>query len=1043
MGVRPAAVARFNWALGGALAGLAGVLYAPLTNINAATFTFLLVKTVGAALIGGLVSLPLTFAGGIALGLVETLLPHFWARPGSASVGITALVVVALMSNTKRLALYAVHASSPATTAARVELALGLAESLVGLGAIGRRVPRVVWPAVALGVAAIPLQSEFRAAIGLHVVFYVLAGLSLVLITGSAGQPSLMQMGFVGVGAYTITTATYHGVSFGAALALGVTCCFVVGLAVGALTLRFRGVEFAILTLTLAAMVSEGVLADPRLFSTLSTPRFLGLDLLHPRSVYIVMLGFTAVRVFSSCAMSGVPRGAERSSHSGTGRGSSPIRRQCDADGGDRVRHLVRHRGSRRRGLRACWWASSAPSSSSPLYSITLLLAALVGGLRSLWGPVLTGVIFGVGPIVLQRLTLETSNAYPQIVSSLLVLVLLVAAPDGLASLGDWARATLARAPSTPVFRGRPFPATSRRAMAGGLARSPGRCLLPRCAPRSPGATHLLHRPGGGAVPRLPRAQRGPPRWCVGAGQRFGRSRYERVLGDRGDPRLAGGVGMDQSLRLGAVQVRWAARRAPVVALTLLLLRPVPAGAAGDIAHYDGRARASVMSFSFHMPDAVFPFTIEGGSFDSTVVANSLPQGFATAGVFPVPVASSVPLLINSKLPQQVQDALRSIDYTNTPNYCQAVWPPAKPGLDEATCGGPQTAAPAPSSATANGHVKTTGDFAHPLETRSLAQSRGEDLAMPTLQATVREASSEAVSGLNSAGVPQSQARTDAHLVELLDGKVKLHQISSETTVANDGTMAGRSATTAFSLGSATILGVPVHIGQDGFTVATQEVGVDATKSLTEALSKSADINGFSIRLFPAPPVTNLNGVLSAESGGVEIAYNSEKPTPAHIVQRFGYTAASMGTLTMVPDVAPESPSSSDPTVATGPPRPVPTASDVESGSPSSSDPTVATGPPRRVPATPVGPLPTSDLVAERSPTDAQSESSALPPGGGGAAETGVAAGTTVPGTTRTYLAERSAAAQTLDPDRVRYLYTALAVFLVAVPVLFRVRRAI
>ena len=40
------AVSRFNWALGGGLAGLAGVLIGPVTVVNIGTFSFLLVKAV-------------------------------------------------------------------------------------------------------------------------------------------------------------------------------------------------------------------------------------------------------------------------------------------------------------------------------------------------------------------------------------------------------------------------------------------------------------------------------------------------------------------------------------------------------------------------------------------------------------------------------------------------------------------------------------------------------------------------------------------------------------------------------------------------------------------------------------------------------------------------------------------------------------------------------------------------------------------------------------------------------------------------------------
>src|SRR5258705_5851924 len=93
MGLRPSSVSRFNWAIGGALSGLAGVLIAPITVVNIGTFSFLLVKAVAAALIGGLVSLPITFAAGIGLGLIEALLPRYLTTQGSPAVPIAAVVM--------------------------------------------------------------------------------------------------------------------------------------------------------------------------------------------------------------------------------------------------------------------------------------------------------------------------------------------------------------------------------------------------------------------------------------------------------------------------------------------------------------------------------------------------------------------------------------------------------------------------------------------------------------------------------------------------------------------------------------------------------------------------------------------------------------------------------------------------------------------------------------------------------------------------------------------------------------------------------------
>jgi hypothetical protein len=94
-----------------------------------------------------------------------------------------------------------------------------------------------------------------------------------------------------------------------------------------------------------------------------------------------------------------------------------------------------------------------------------VLLAAFVGGLRSLLGPVIAGLIFGYGPVLAANLSSADANAFPQIASSALALILVVAAPQGLASIGEWARESLVVAGSTTpsaTFRGRKVSATPR-----------------------------------------------------------------------------------------------------------------------------------------------------------------------------------------------------------------------------------------------------------------------------------------------------------------------------------------------------------------------------------------------------------------------------------------------------------------------------------------------------------------------------------------------------------------------------------------------------
>jgi branched-chain amino acid transport system permease protein len=449
MGIRPAQVSRFNWALGGALAGLAGVLIAPIAVVNIGTFSFLLVKAVAAGLLGGLVSLPLTFVGGIGIGLVEAVTPHFWERGGSSAVGIAALYL-----NRRRLVLYRGSGQHrPPRTAPPGRFALGIATWLRGIDDVRRRVPTPAWIIAGLVALSVPLRSEFYGAVGLNVLFWALLALSLVLVTGSGGQPSLMQMGFAGIGAYSVGTALHHGLPFAAGLAIGVAACLLLGLGVGYLALQFRGVEFAIVTLTVAAAISDFVLTDRALKSTIEAPELFGLDLVQPQHAFLVMLVFAALAFLVVHNVRRFTWGRSL----GSLREESRILAHFGVDS-RRAESLSFAISSAVAGLAGATYALMVnlfgPFQFIPLFSITVLLVGVVGGLRSLWGPVIAGLIFGFGPTLVQNLSTNAANAYPQIFSSLLALVLVVGAPDGLASLFAWSRSVTARAPVKPAIRG-------------------------------------------------------------------------------------------------------------------------------------------------------------------------------------------------------------------------------------------------------------------------------------------------------------------------------------------------------------------------------------------------------------------------------------------------------------------------------------------------------------------------------------------------------------------------------------------------------------
>jgi signal peptidase I len=70
-GARPNRASMLSWAIGFSLAALAGILVAPILNLNVFALTLLVVSAYAAAVVGRLVSLPWTFVGALILGLAE------------------------------------------------------------------------------------------------------------------------------------------------------------------------------------------------------------------------------------------------------------------------------------------------------------------------------------------------------------------------------------------------------------------------------------------------------------------------------------------------------------------------------------------------------------------------------------------------------------------------------------------------------------------------------------------------------------------------------------------------------------------------------------------------------------------------------------------------------------------------------------------------------------------------------------------------------------------------------------------------------------
>ena len=117
-GTNPTAVRRWAWIIGSTFAALSGVLLAPLLpQLDGTSLTLLVVTAFGAAAVGSFTSLPLTYIGGIAIGIAGSLATKyftsgFWSNIPPALPFIVLLIVL-LVTPKSRLALGSVTTTRP------------------------------------------------------------------------------------------------------------------------------------------------------------------------------------------------------------------------------------------------------------------------------------------------------------------------------------------------------------------------------------------------------------------------------------------------------------------------------------------------------------------------------------------------------------------------------------------------------------------------------------------------------------------------------------------------------------------------------------------------------------------------------------------------------------------------------------------------------------------------------------------------------------------------------------------------------------------
>ncbi|MFF5140007.1 ATP-binding cassette domain-containing protein [Streptomyces sp. NPDC013157] len=245
LGWSPDLIAAGNWALGSALAGLTAILIVPVIGLSVTGLTTLLLSALAAALVGRFSSFPVTLAGGLAIGIVQSELTRF----GSDVTGLASSVPFLFIA----LVLVARGRALP--------LRGTFLDRLPALGT-GRVRPVPLTLAVVAGLALVSVSSPLWADAITSTFVLSLIILSIIVVTGYAGQVSLAAYALAGTGAFIAGHAAADwGWPFELALLAGVLGTVPIGLLFALPAVRTRGVNLAIITLglgtTLEAMVFQ------------------------------------------------------------------------------------------------------------------------------------------------------------------------------------------------------------------------------------------------------------------------------------------------------------------------------------------------------------------------------------------------------------------------------------------------------------------------------------------------------------------------------------------------------------------------------------------------------------------------------------------------------------------------------------------------------------------------------------------------------------------------------------------------------------------
>ena len=430
-GAKPHRLSQSGWAIGFMLAALAGVLLAPIvgqTGLTADQLTLLALNGFAAAVVGRLRNLPMTFVGALALGLITQYCVGYLPghiNPGLASVlteviPVAFLFVVLLVIPAARLAPAGRLSVRPVPRVVTArQSAAGAILLVAGMAVLASMVGDTALATLSQGLA------------------FGIVGLSLVLLVGYAGQVSLCQLTFMGIGAFTM------GKTFGShswwGLVLAVAVSGAVGAAVALPAIRLRGLYLALATFAFGEVMFSAFFSNS---SVISDGTSINVGRVPLPFAHTVGDRAMLVEVAVAAALCAIAVGALRRSAYGrrlVAMSDSPAAYATVGLNPVRTKMLVFSLSAAMAGLGGVFYAGQqggiGPNDVQFITSLTLLLFVCIWGVRTLTGALLGGMTQAALPVFQTHLPHSLADVTG--LAAGIGIVLLARHPEGILGM-EW-----------------------------------------------------------------------------------------------------------------------------------------------------------------------------------------------------------------------------------------------------------------------------------------------------------------------------------------------------------------------------------------------------------------------------------------------------------------------------------------------------------------------------------------------------------------------------------------------------------------------------